>query len=122
MNPEEIDKGVIRVPYNALFNTIGSCLVDDRSTLMLYSLIHGNAYFLEYVLVRTDLDTLLMPLLEMLYNAPKRTANQIYMLLIILLILSQVRALASAHLGFPLSVVRLSSYTGPCSRGRKAST
>jgi hypothetical protein len=43
----------------------------------------------EYVLVRTDLDTLLMPLLEMLYNAPKRTANQIYMLLIILLILSQ---------------------------------
>jgi len=41
------------------------------------------------VLVRTDLDTLLMPLLEMLYNAPKRTANQIYMLLIILLILSQ---------------------------------
>jgi len=39
--------------------------------------------------VRTDLDTLLMPLLEMLYNAPSRTANQIYMLLIILLILSQ---------------------------------
>ncbi|XP_063939500.1 uncharacterized protein LOC108197248 isoform X2 [Daucus carota subsp. sativus] len=46
-------------------------------------------YFLEYVLVRTDLDTLLMPLLETLYNASKRSSNQIYMVLIILLILSQ---------------------------------
>lgn len=30
-----------------------------------------------------------MPILEILYNTPKRTSNQIYMLLIILLILSQ---------------------------------
>lgn len=30
-----------------------------------------------------------MPLLETLYNAPKRSSNQIYMVLIILLILSQ---------------------------------
>jgi hypothetical protein len=30
-----------------------------------------------------------MPILEMLYNASKKTSNQIYMLLIILLILSQ---------------------------------
>lgn len=30
-----------------------------------------------------------MPILEALYDAPKRTSNQIYMLLIILLILSQ---------------------------------
>lgn len=30
-----------------------------------------------------------MPLLETLYNAPRRTSNQIYMVLIILLILSQ---------------------------------
>lgn len=94
---------------------------------MLYSFVHGNPGFLEYVLVRTDLDTLvcfyspsvklfvssnfqlaivfcvglflvkhdfrcfqqLIPILEMLYNASRRTPNQIYMLLIILLILSQ---------------------------------
>lgn len=30
-----------------------------------------------------------MPILEMLYNASRKTSNQIYMLLIILLILSQ---------------------------------
>ena len=36
--------------------------------------------------VRSDLDTLLLPLLELLYSAPRRTANQMYMLLIVLLI------------------------------------
>lgn len=79
----------VRVPFAALYDTLGACLVDDRSTLLLYSLIHGNPAFLEYLLVRADLDTLLMPLLEMLYTASRRTPNQIYMLLIILLILSQ---------------------------------
>mmetsp|Transcript_6392 Transcript_6392/g.22497 ORF Transcript_6392/g.22497 Transcript_6392/m.22497 type:complete len:708 (-) Transcript_6392:16-2139(-) len=80
---------VIRVPFSRLFSALGRCLQDDRSTLLLYSLVHGNATFLEYVLARSDLDTLLAPLLEMLYHAPERRPNQIYMLLIILLILSQ---------------------------------
>jgi hypothetical protein len=35
------------------------------------------------------LDTMMLPLMEMLYNAPSRTPNQIYILLIIVLILSQ---------------------------------
>ncbi|KAK4357149.1 hypothetical protein RND71_022759 [Anisodus tanguticus] len=80
---------VVRLPFASLFDTLGMCLADETSVLLLYSLIHGNSDFLEYVLVRTDLDTLLMPLLETLYNAPRRTSNQIYMVLIILLILSQ---------------------------------
>ncbi len=44
--------------------------------------------------VRSDLDTLLLPLLELLYSAHQRTANQLYMLLIILLMLSQDSAFA----------------------------
>ncbi|KAI8012774.1 Dymeclin [Camellia lanceoleosa] len=64
-------------------------LADETAILLLYSLVHGNSDFLEYVLVRTDLDTLLMPILETLYNASKGTSNQIYMVLIILLVLSQ---------------------------------
>lgn len=39
--------------------------------------------------MRQDLDTLMLPLMKMLYNAPSRTPNQVYMLLIIVLILSQ---------------------------------
>ncbi|KAB2599699.1 dymeclin-like [Pyrus ussuriensis x Pyrus communis] len=80
---------VLRLPFASLFDALGMYLADEAAALLLYSLLQGNAGFLEYVLVRTDLDTLLMPILEALYNAPKRTSNQIYMLLIILLILSQ---------------------------------
>ncbi|KAH7429697.1 hypothetical protein KP509_09G062000 [Ceratopteris richardii] len=80
---------VARVPFAALYDTLGLCLKDESSVLLLYSLVHGNRAFLEYVLVRTDIDTLLMPVLEMLYDASRKTSKQIYMLLIILLILSQ---------------------------------
>ncbi|KAL9240845.1 hypothetical protein vseg_015021 [Gypsophila vaccaria] len=80
---------LVRVPFASLYDTLGMCLADEAAALLLYSLVQGNADFLEYILVRTDLDTLLMPMLEILYNAPKTTSNQIYMLLIILLILSQ---------------------------------
>jgi hypothetical protein len=81
--------GAIRVSFSHLYDTLGLCLVDDRSTLLLYSLLHGNTSFLEYCLVRQDMDTVMLPLMEMLYNAPSRTPNQIYILLIIVLILSQ---------------------------------
>ncbi|KAL5712454.1 hypothetical protein ACHQM5_014691 [Ranunculus cassubicifolius] len=80
---------LVRLSFASLFDTLGQHLADESSVLLLYSLVHGNSDFLEYVLVRTDLDTLLIPILETLYNASRRTSNQIYMLLIILLILSQ---------------------------------
>lgn len=80
---------LVRLPFASLFDTLGTSLADEVAILLLYSLVYENADFLEYVLVRTDLDTLLMPLLETLYNASKRSSNQIYMVLIILLILSQ---------------------------------
>nr|CAB3474419.1 unnamed protein product [Digitaria exilis] len=83
------DGPVVRLSFASLFDALGRCLNDESSVLLLYSLVHGNCDFQEYVLVRTDLDTLLMPILEMLYNASRKTSNQIYMLLIILLILSQ---------------------------------
>ncbi|XP_057992651.1 uncharacterized protein LOC110632778 isoform X3 [Hevea brasiliensis] len=80
---------LVRLPFASLFDTLGACLGDETAVLLLYTLVIGNSDFLEYVLVRTDLDTLLMPILETLYNASKRTSNHIYILLIILLILSQ---------------------------------
>ncbi|KAL6845239.1 hypothetical protein ACP4OV_024734 [Aristida adscensionis] len=83
------DGPVVRLSFASLYDALGTCLNDESSVLLLYSLVHGNCDFQEYVLVRTDMDTLLMPILEMLYNASRKTSNQIYMLLIILLILSQ---------------------------------
>ncbi|CAL1411269.1 unnamed protein product [Linum trigynum] len=80
---------VVRLPFASLFDTLGRCLTGETAALLLYSLLHGNSDFLEYVLVRTDVDTLLMPILETLYNTSRRSSNHIYILLIILLILSQ---------------------------------
>lgn len=61
----------------------------EASTLLLYVLLHGSKSFLEYVLVRSDVETLLLPILQQLYGASKRCANHLYMLQIIILILSQ---------------------------------
>ncbi|KAJ0035372.1 hypothetical protein Pint_24740 [Pistacia integerrima] len=49
---------VVKLPFAALFDTLGLCLADETAVLLLYSLVEGNSGFLEYVLVRTDLDTL----------------------------------------------------------------
>ena len=49
-----------------------------------------------YALVRSDLDTLLMPLLRQLYHATRRAPSHMYMLLVIVLILSQDTAFAAA--------------------------
>jgi hypothetical protein len=78
-----------RLPFASLFDILGMCLSNEITVLFLYTLLHGNPDFLEYVLVRTDLDTLLIPLLETLYDASRKTSNEIDMVLIILLILSQ---------------------------------
>ncbi|KAJ0681748.1 putative dymeclin [Helianthus annuus] len=80
---------LVRLAFASLYDTLGMCLTDETAVLLLYALVHGNSDFLEYVLVRTEIDTLLMPLLETLYDTSRRTSNQIYMVLIILLILSQ---------------------------------
>ncbi|KAI7756147.1 hypothetical protein M8C21_023994 [Ambrosia artemisiifolia] len=80
---------LVRLAFASLYDTLGMCLTDETAVLLLYALVHGNSDFLEYVLVRTDIDTLLMPLLETLYDTSRRSSNQIYMVLIILLILSQ---------------------------------
>ncbi|KAF2559924.1 hypothetical protein F2Q68_00012824 [Brassica cretica] len=48
----------VRIPFASLFDTLGMCLADEGAVLLLYSLLQGNSDFKEYVLVRTDLDTM----------------------------------------------------------------
>ena len=50
----------------------------------------------DYAMVRSDLDTVLLPLLHMLYASDRRSASQLYMLLIIVLLLSQDPAFAAS--------------------------
>ncbi|KAL4432564.1 hypothetical protein ABPG77_000501 [Micractinium sp. CCAP 211/92] len=86
--------GDAAISYAALYDALGASLTSERVVLLLYTLLHGCPNFHEYCLVRSDLDTILLPLLELLYSAQERTANQMYMLLIILLMLSQDPAFA----------------------------
>ncbi|XP_020579744.1 dymeclin isoform X2 [Phalaenopsis equestris] len=51
-------ESLVRLPFASLFDTIGLFLFDESAVLLLYSFVHGNFAFLEYILVRTDLDIL----------------------------------------------------------------
>lgn len=53
---------------------------NEGVTLLLYTLLHSSSSFLDYVLVRSDVETLLVPLLRQLYGASKARPNHLYML------------------------------------------
>ena len=79
----------LSISYARLFDAFVAGEMDDKTALLLYLLMHNNAHFLEYVHSRTDVDELVVPLLHLLYSADKFSAQQVTMLLIIILILSQ---------------------------------
>lgn len=78
-----------KLDYTKLYSTLCSTLNDDQTTLLLYLLLHRNVQFKNFVLSRTDVDALVVPILKILYNAPERSSHNIYMALIVLLILSE---------------------------------
>ncbi|GMH33193.1 hypothetical protein BSKO_01027 [Bryopsis sp. KO-2023] len=77
------------VSYGALYEALGLTIVDERTTLLLYQLLQSCQPFREYVLVRSDLETLLIPVLRVMYNVNSQNQSELYLLSIILLILSQ---------------------------------
>ncbi|CAL5220036.1 g1983 [Coccomyxa viridis] len=83
------------VSFSALYEALGKRLGNERTVLLLYDALHTCVYFQNYVLVRSDLEVLLLPLLHMLYTAPGRAPSHLYMLLIILLILTQDASFAA---------------------------
>lgn len=72
-----------------LYTAICTDLHKDQTTLLLYLLLHRNPNVSTFILSKTDIDNLVMPILKLLYNADNHNAHHIYMSLIILLILSQ---------------------------------
>jgi len=64
-------------------------LYTHEATLLLYLLLHRNKGFHSFVLASTEIDLLVIPILQTLYRAPDCSNHHIYMSLIILLILSE---------------------------------
>ncbi|XP_064471607.1 dymeclin-like isoform X2 [Ornithodoros turicata] len=94
VNSQDSGSSVEAVPsfkldYSKLYDTLCTTLNNDETTLLLYLLLHRNTQFRTYVLSRSNIEALLIPILKVLYDAPQKTSHHIYMSLIILLILSE---------------------------------
>lgn len=72
-----------------LFQSMCNTQYQEASTLLLYFLIHKNPEVRAYILSKTDIDKLVVPILKILYSAPEQNSHHIYMALIILLILTE---------------------------------
>lgn len=78
-----------KLDFSKLYDTLCLTLKDDQTTLLLYLLLHRNTDMKAFILSRTNIDSLVMPILQILYHAQDKNSHHIYMALIILLILSE---------------------------------
>ncbi|XP_066583093.1 dymeclin [Prorops nasuta] len=80
---------LFRFNLNELYKTICKIPNTDEVTLLLYMLLHRNPNVKQYIMKRQDIQSLVIPILQILYHAPNNTSHHIYMSLIIILILSE---------------------------------
>lgn len=81
-----------KIEFAKLFDTLSHVANDDQTTLLLYTLLHKNITFRNYVISKTsDLDMIVVPILRILYDSSEKSSHHVYMALIILLILSEDR-------------------------------
>ena len=88
-DPEQGRVRASQLAFRSLHDAIAAALPAEGAVLLLYLLLHGNADFRDYALSRTDADTLLLPLVRALYEPRSLRPNALYMLLIVVLMLSQ---------------------------------
>ncbi|XP_072272830.1 dymeclin isoform X2 [Pyxicephalus adspersus] len=78
-----------QINFNSLYTALCDQQTSDQATLLLYTLLHQNSNVRTYVLARTDIESLVLPILEILYHVEERNSHHVYMALIILLILTE---------------------------------
>ncbi|XP_072309318.1 dymeclin [Eucyclogobius newberryi] len=78
-----------QINFNSLYTALCEQQRSDQATLLLYTLLHQNTNMRTYILSRTDMDNLVLPILEILYHVEDRNSHHVYMALIILLILTE---------------------------------
>jgi len=77
------------IEFAPLYKTLARTLQGDEPTLLLYLLLLKSSAFRNYVFAATDIDQLVLPILQTLYRAPESNSHLTYMSLIIILILSE---------------------------------
>lgn len=107
-----------RIDFQSVFNAFCEVESDDQTTLLLYILLHKNMSFRNYVISRaTDLDLIIVPILQILYDCPERSSHHVYMALIILLILSEDTLFNEAvhdNVCLPAFILIISSLNNHC--------
>ena len=83
------DVGSFKIDFAGLYQTLCKITHLDQTTLLLYLLLHRNERFYKFVMAQPNLQELVIPILQILYNAPDSSSHHIYMSLILLLILSE---------------------------------
>lgn len=83
------DIGSFKIDFAGLYQTLCKITHLDQTTLLLYLLLHRNEKFYKFVMAQPNLQELVIPILQILYNAPDSSSHHIYMSLIVLLILSE---------------------------------
>ncbi|XP_018411239.1 PREDICTED: dymeclin isoform X2 [Nanorana parkeri] len=78
-----------QINFNSLYTALCDQQTSDQATLLLYTLLHQNCNVRTYILSRTDIESLVLPILEILYRVEERNSHHVYMALIILLILTE---------------------------------
>lgn len=81
--------GSFKIDFAGLYQTLCKITHLDQTTLLLYLLLHRNERFYKFVMAQPNLQELVIPILQILYNAPDSSSHHIYMSLIVLLILSE---------------------------------
>lgn len=88
-NPYRVAISSYTANVNGLYQQLCQTITVEENTLLLYHLLHSNINFKNYLLARSDLELILLPILRRIYNAADNNCHHIYMSLIILLILTE---------------------------------
>eukprot|EP00842_Homolaphlyctis_polyrhiza_P001841 jgi/Hompol1/2658/HPOL_005483-RA len=87
----DVSSNPLQMPFRSIYHAIIKHIHRDETCLLLYMLLLKNREFRMYVLSRTDPEGLMLPLLHLIYDVveQKTSYSQLYILLTIILILSQ---------------------------------
>uniref|UniRef100_UPI00358EEEA2 dymeclin isoform X2 n=1 Tax=Myxine glutinosa TaxID=7769 RepID=UPI00358EEEA2 len=85
--PPEIH--TFQINFSSLFGALCVAQDHDAPTLLLYLLLHYNSSMRTFVLARTDIENLVLPIAHTLYCVEENNSQHVYMSLIVLLILSE---------------------------------
>jgi hypothetical protein len=87
-SPRQVS-AALSLRFRSLFTALTHLCASPLGTATLYTCLHGCRAFADHVLVRSDIDELLLPLAKQLYFAAALSPEHRYMLIITLLLFSQ---------------------------------